>query len=236
MIPINEMTEVMKTCQVVEKQRLQPHQWVRVNCGIFKDDLGLVELVDGNRKALVRVIPRIPDSFYTDKDKTLSSLRVFAKRQSEFIRVPQNLFNPQRVSDECQREMYRPLGKYFYFWRRMMFRNGFLYQEFAASKLTTQNVCPSLQEVRMFQVEQSGIGVSDLLAEDDYDEWDRLDDETLQKTIKDGGQLNVHLHDRVRVISGQFKNIVGRIRNIQDDLLTVASEEKKPIEISVRAH
>ena len=46
----------------------------------------------------------------------------------------------------------------------------------------------------------------------------------------------MHLHDRVRVTSGQFKNVVGRIRGIQDDLLTVTSEESKPIEISVRAH
>ena len=235
MIPINEMTEVMKTCKIVEKQRLRRHQWVRINCGIHKDDLGLVELADGNRKALVRLLPRIPESFYTDKEKTLASLRVFAKKQSQYIRVAQNLFNPQRVSEECQRELYRPLGKYFYFWRRMMFRNGFLYQEFAASKLTTENVCPNLQEVRMFQQEQSGLGMSDLL-EDDYDEWDRLDDETLQTITKDGGRLSVHLHDRVRVTSGQFKNVVGRIRSIQDDLLTVTSEEKKPIEISVRAH
>ena len=35
----------------------------------------------------------------------------------------------------------------------MMFRNGFLYQEFKANKLVTENVCPSLQEVKMFQID-----------------------------------------------------------------------------------
>lgn len=43
MIPINEMTEVMKTCKIVQKQRFKVHQWVRVKQGIYKDDLGLIE-------------------------------------------------------------------------------------------------------------------------------------------------------------------------------------------------
>jgi transcription elongation factor SPT5 len=71
MIPINEMTEVMKGCQVVQKQRFQEHQWVRVKGGIYKDDLGLIESVDGNKKAMVRLIPRIPESFYLDPSQNL---------------------------------------------------------------------------------------------------------------------------------------------------------------------
>lgn len=38
-----------------------------------------------------------------------------------------------------------------------MFRNGFLYQEFNASKLMTENVCPSLKEVKMFQVDLNNL-------------------------------------------------------------------------------
>lgn len=104
-----------------------------MNSGIYKDDLCLTELVDGNRKALVRLIPRIPEDFYKNKEMTVSNLR--ATKLSEFIRIPQKLFDPLRVKEECQRELYGPLNKTFYFWRRMMFRNGFLYQEVAASKL-----------------------------------------------------------------------------------------------------
>lgn len=66
MIPINEMTEVMKTCTVVQKQKFQEHQWVRIKGGIYKDDLGLIETVEGNKRAMVRLIPRIPESFYND--------------------------------------------------------------------------------------------------------------------------------------------------------------------------
>jgi transcription elongation factor len=179
MIPINEMTEVMKTCKIVQKQRFQVHQWVRIKAGIYKDDLGLIEMVDGNKKALVRLIPRIPDDFFGDPTKTISSLRAYSK-QSPFIRVPQLLFNPMRVKSECQRELYKPLKKNFYCWRKMMFRNGFLYQEFSAAKLITENVCPSLKEVKMFQVDAMTQSHLYEYEDDDQDEWDLLDDQTLQ--------------------------------------------------------
>lgn len=45
------------------------------------------------------------------------------------------------------------MKKNFYVWRKMMFRNGYLYQEIRASKLVTENVCPSLKEVKMFQID-----------------------------------------------------------------------------------
>lgn len=215
------------------------HQWVRIKGGIHRDDLGLIELVDGNRKALVRLIPRIPEDFYTDREKTLSSLRALSRSQSEYIRIPQRLFNPLRVKEECQRELYRPLDKYFFFWRRMMFRNGFLYQEFAANKLITENVCPSLQEVRMFQLDPTLHSTADLF-EDELDEWDRLDDDTLQKTIRDDPQLQVQEYDHVRVIDGQFKNVVGVITSVHDGIvsLTTAGVERtgRTLEVQVRAH
>ena len=75
------------------------HQWVRVKGGIYKDDLGLIESVDGNKKAMVRLIPRIPDEFYTDPNKTLHSMKAYAQK-SKYIRVPQLLFNPLRVKNE----------------------------------------------------------------------------------------------------------------------------------------
>ena len=61
MIPINEMTEVMKTCAQMKECAVVPHQWVRVAKGPFSEDLGLVEKVIGSKEVLVRLIPRIPD-------------------------------------------------------------------------------------------------------------------------------------------------------------------------------
>jgi len=147
MIPINEMTEVMKSCQIQQKKKFQERQWVRIKGGIYKDDLGLIEKVDGYKKVTVRLVPRIPADFFTDINKNINSLRAYNKKSS-FIRIPQLLFNPQRVKDEVQKDFIKSLGKQFYVWRGMLFRNGYLYQEFTANKLLTENICPSLKEVK----------------------------------------------------------------------------------------
>jgi transcription elongation factor len=62
------------------------------------------------------------------------------------------MFNPTFVKNECRKEVYRPLGKSFFIWKDMMFRNGMLYHTFRLSKLDVENVCPMLEEVRRFQV------------------------------------------------------------------------------------
>lgn len=53
------------------------HQWVRIKSGVYKDDLGLIEMVDGNKKAMVRLIPRIPEDFYKDQTKNFQSLKAY---------------------------------------------------------------------------------------------------------------------------------------------------------------
>ena len=88
------------------------------------------------------------------------------------------------MKTECRKEFYKPLGKSFYVWKEMMFRNGMLYHPFNLSKLSIENVCPMLEEVRRFQVDNSAS--SELLQtyDSDQDEWDLLPDSTILKTIR----------------------------------------------------
>ena len=150
---------------------------------------------------MVRLIPRIPETFYNDPNQNLQTLRAYNKK-SKFIRVNQLLFNPLRVKNECQREYYKPLRKNFYVWRNMMFRNGYLYQEFLSSKLKTENVCPSLQEVKMFQDDPTTQSHLYDYDDEEQDEWDLLDDKTLLLTIRDDPQLSIQTGDRVKVHQG----------------------------------
>ena len=64
MIPISEMTEVMKACRQMKESPVEAHQWVRINKGPFMEDLGLIEKVIGSKEALVRLIPRYPDFWF----------------------------------------------------------------------------------------------------------------------------------------------------------------------------
>lgn len=116
-----------------------------------------------------------------------------------------------------------------------MFRNGFLYQEFNASKLITENVCPSLQEVKMFQVDQATQSHLYEFDDDDQDEWDLLDDETLGKTIRDDPQLQIQIEDRVKVTEGQFKDCNGLIKQIHDGYVHFLTEDSKPVEVKAKA-
>jgi hypothetical protein len=61
MIPISEMTDVMKACSTMRENPVQPMQWVRIKKGPFEGDLGLVQHVVDSHKVLVRLIPRFPE-------------------------------------------------------------------------------------------------------------------------------------------------------------------------------
>jgi hypothetical protein len=55
MIPISEMTDVMKACQVMKECPVEPKQWVRLANGPFKNDLALVEKVISSQKVILRL-------------------------------------------------------------------------------------------------------------------------------------------------------------------------------------
>ena len=161
MIPIAEMTDVMKACSVMKESPVQPHQWIRINKGPFEGDLGIVEQIIGSKEALIRLIPRIPD-FWLSNDGRGSSRPLAAQtfrglnqmtKNSHHVKIPQRLFNPSLVKNECRKEHSKLLGKNVYLWKDLMFRNGYFYHKFHINKLTHENVCPMLDEVRRFQLD-----------------------------------------------------------------------------------
>ena len=65
MIGISDMSNVLATCSQMSVNTVKPHQWVRIRSGLYKDDLGLVEMIETNgSRALVRLLPRIPAAWY----------------------------------------------------------------------------------------------------------------------------------------------------------------------------
>lgn len=69
MIPFNNMTQLLKTCSEMSETNIETHQWVRVKKGQYKDDLGLVEMVENKDRALIRLIPRIPGYMYQSNNE-----------------------------------------------------------------------------------------------------------------------------------------------------------------------
>lgn len=118
----------------------------------------------------------------------------------------------------------------------MMFRNGFIYQDFRANRLITENVCPNIKEVKMFQIDPTTQSHIYEYEDDDQDEWDLLNNETLKKTITDDPLQQIQIGDRVKVTTGQFKDCKGFITAIQDGFVSFLTEELKPFEVKIRAH
>lgn len=129
MIPICEMTDVMKACSTMKENPVVPMQWVRIKKGPFQGDLGLVQHIVDSNKVIVRLTPRIPESWLTPdataKGRTFNGLAQLVKGQPH-VKIPQRMFNPAQFKD-CHKELFRPLSKSFYVWKEMMFRNGMLY-------------------------------------------------------------------------------------------------------------
>ena len=70
MIPISEMTDVMKACSAMRENPVQPMQWVRIKRGPFEGDLGLVQHIVDSQRVIVRLMPRIPDEWFSTPEET----------------------------------------------------------------------------------------------------------------------------------------------------------------------
>jgi transcription elongation factor len=142
-----------------------------------------------------------------------------------------------KVQTDCKKEVYKPLGKSFYVWKEMMFRNGMLYHQFNTSKLVIENVSPMLEEVRKFQVDTTASNELLQTYDSDQDEWDLLPDSTVLKTVCNDKQLKVQIGDRCKVQSGQFQNCKGIIQSINTEtgIVQMITEEKVPVPIKVHA-
>lgn len=165
---------------------------------------------------------------------TFRGLNLLAK-SSELVRIPQRLFNPNLVKAECRKEFCKALKKNVYIWKDMMFRNGFLYQEFRINKLVIEDVCPMLDEIRRFQVDMNLLE-DNAAFESDLDEWDLMKDNTVLKTIWNEKRTKIQVGDRCKVTEGHFHGCQGTIKSFETEqqIACLLTEDKVPVLIKVK--
>jgi transcription elongation factor SPT5 len=143
MVPINEMTDVMKV--VKDIIALRAGAWVRLKRGIYRDDLARVEQVDPTRsQVILKMIPRI--DYGRQRGVVKSSEDPERKRRR--VKPPPKLFDETKI-----REIGGDITKerdYLVF-EGNRYKNGFMYKPMAMSALVTEGVKPTLSELDKFQ-------------------------------------------------------------------------------------
>jgi hypothetical protein len=65
----------------------------------------------------VKLIPRIPNDAMIQSTESTYNFRRDTIGEVGVIRIPQRLFNPSLVKNECRKEKSSLLGKSFYVWK-----------------------------------------------------------------------------------------------------------------------
>ncbi|XP_062504136.1 transcription elongation factor SPT5-like [Corticium candelabrum] len=209
MVPINEMTDVMKV--VKDIIALRTGAWVRLKRGIYRDDLARVEQVDPTRsQVILKMIPRIDYS----RQRGVAKSSEDPQRKRHRVKPAPKLFDENKV-----REIGGEITKERDYWvfEGNRYKNGFMYKPMAMSALVTEGVKPSLSELEKFQATPE-TAVNDLYS-----------------SSKSGGSMRSLLTpgDTVIVGEGELINLQGTVMKMEGNIVTIIPNHedlKDPLE------
>lgn len=150
------------------------YSWVRIKCGIHKGDLGLVRDID--KHSLMCEVYVVPRFAYDGK-----------RKRSQ--RPPQALFDVERAERAFKSKVQiRNQGRFF---RGKVYRFGLLHTDYHASKLTSEGVNATVEELQHFR---------------SLPDWD-----CAQEFISP-----IRVGDKVQVVLGSFKGGWGTTMEIKE--------------------
>ncbi|KAI8839264.1 hypothetical protein BC829DRAFT_421031 [Chytridium lagenaria] len=196
-VPIDDMVSCLKIKS--KEKEVKEGMWVRVKKGKYGGDLAKVlELVDSNSSARVRLVPRID---FASLDKRRADVAGMKRKKFGGPSPPQKLFNPddfKGLSVARWKGMYVFQDEYYD-------RDGFLEKEMKVASLETENVNPTLEEIGKFSTgsaernaELNMMAAQQQLATDDF-----------------------MLGENVEVIRGEMKDICGKVLSIDNGIVTI---------------
>jgi transcription elongation factor SPT5 len=164
MVPVNEMTDVLRVVKDGASSHLKQGSWVRIKRGIYKDDIAQVDYVDTSRnKVVLKMLPRVD---YSRKRGPLKDDDDEANKRRRKTRPHAKLFDPDAIRD-LGGEMSND-GDFLVF-EGSHFRNGFMYKQFGMNAIIYEGVKPTLGELEKFEatpeeveVEVSGSSVGSI--------------------------------------------------------------------------
>jgi transcription elongation factor SPT5 len=202
------MTKVFQYDKI-QKVELKPKQWVRVKTGVYEGDLAqVIHVEDPISRVYIRLIPRIDESANIEGNKdNANKLAEYNRKIKKSLKPRQKLFNP-KYYEGVQKKSHPVLNESVYFWNKQSFRSdGFLIKSVRAKSLQTEDVIPSLEELRIFD--------SNKFRKGDEDGGDaNLDIDSLIQTIQES-QISkkkvFNKGDKVKIVKGDLMNVPGKV-------------------------
>ncbi|KAK2568278.1 Transcription elongation factor SPT5 [Acropora cervicornis] len=212
MVPIKEMTDVMKV--VKEVVSIKPKQWVRLKRGIYKDDLAQVDYVNTARNQVtLKMIPRID---YSRSRGLAKSVEDAGEKRKKKRRPAPKLFDADAI-----RGIGGEIGQDgdFMIFEGSRYRGGFMYKTLAMSAIVVEGIKPTLLELQKFETAPEDVEL-----------------EVPLKSSKEGADEEQHTFvtgDVVEVFEGDLANLKGTILSIEGNKITIMPKHedlKDPLE------
>ncbi|XP_015766127.1 PREDICTED: transcription elongation factor SPT5-like [Acropora digitifera] len=212
MVPIKEMTDVMKV--VKEVVSIKPKQWVRLKRGIYKDDLAQVDYVNTARNQVtLKMIPRID---YSRSRGLAKSAEDAGEKRKKKRRPAPKLFDADAI-----RGIGGEIGQDgdFMIFEGSRYRGGFMYKTLAMSAIVVEGIKPTLLELQKFETAPEDVEL-----------------EVPLKSSKEGADEEQHTFvtgDVVEVFEGDLANLKGTILSIEGNKITIMPKHedlKDPLE------
>eukprot|EP01105_Mastigella_eilhardi_P026349 TRINITY_DN7567_c0_g1_i1.p1 TRINITY_DN7567_c0_g1~~TRINITY_DN7567_c0_g1_i1.p1 ORF type:complete len:1185 (-),score=297.14 TRINITY_DN7567_c0_g1_i1:62-3595(-) len=207
LVPIKEMADVLSvTASSVAS--LCPNDWVRVTRGLYKGDLAQVVEVDEPRgRITVRLIPRldivaIREGATGDDDddegrRGAGAAGAARGKRAATHHVPARFFNPEEFTGMAAKKKDHSTGVDFWLFNGMRFEDGYLIKTMNLQSVDSNNVNPSLDELRQFQRREDG----------------EIDVAALARARPRRGALFVK-GDLVQVVDGDLKHLMGVVDSV----------------------
>eukprot|EP01096_Ripella_sp_DP13-Kostka_P000139 TRINITY_DN10205_c0_g1_i1.p1 TRINITY_DN10205_c0_g1~~TRINITY_DN10205_c0_g1_i1.p1 ORF type:complete len:1025 (-),score=456.25 TRINITY_DN10205_c0_g1_i1:51-2990(-) len=202
LVPINEMTDVMKIKRTKELPKIGT--FARVKRGLYKGDLvKIIEINPDETKALLQIIPRLDFQEMERKNN--------ANRDDPDAPMG-GRGKRGRVESEVDNSKPRPEPKlyhadkydYNFELKGHKFVNGFLQKYMPLTSIDFKNVVPLPAELQKFSVDQEAFTA-------------------LLKSTQPKKQIKFVVGDTVRVTTGDIMNLTGVIHQINNDTVIIRS-------------
>ena len=214
LVPISEMVDAINVS--VQSASIKLKQWVRLKTGIYKHDLAqVIDIADQGAQVTVKLVPRLDYAGYAEAARTGTK-----KRKRTTVRPLARLFDKEKLN-EYGVEVTRKANSNIDMLGPQMFRHGFLIKKMNSSRLILDGAEPTMAEIEIFQTRLN------------YD--DETDDSEIEIKESDVNnktkELNFVKDDRVIVVSGDLKNLTGRVTKCYGKTVTVIADREGLVRI-----